>query len=297
MDSLIYLDNLCPSLLIILKLLWLMGWLVWLLWWWMGKGSFRCSLYLSPKVLEVSLCIHHHRQGPHIDTNRWHHFGRPWGLCPWGRPGGFWWCCHLWSEFGCHTFTKTLCVGYDYVPLTHNFFGGSRGTVSTLAVNPINGLTGRPVMSFLHLVPSPFGIFALGESFPEVFFSCLSNAGLLHTVLALWEGVLITLNLAERLWWLSHCRYWSVWVHFLYTVIDRPPSSSGFTNGVQEGDGTILLIVLHCKFYGRINTVNVLKEVLFVGFLVDDKGVIHKPAPEPGGWGAVLRAFCSKYSM
>ena len=26
-------------------------------------------------------------------------------------------------------------------------------------------------------------------------------------------------------------------------------------------------------------------------------GVIHKPAPEPGGWGAVLRAFCSKYSM
>ena len=31
MDSLIYLDKLCPSLPIILKLLWLMGWLVWLL--------------------------------------------------------------------------------------------------------------------------------------------------------------------------------------------------------------------------------------------------------------------------
>ena len=42
----------------------------------------------------------------------------------------------------------------------------------------------------------------------------------------------------------------------------------------------------------------VLKEALFVGFLVDDKGVIHIPAPEPGvGVGAVLRAFCSKYSM
>ena len=31
MDSLIYLDKWCPSLPIILKLLWLMGWLVWLL--------------------------------------------------------------------------------------------------------------------------------------------------------------------------------------------------------------------------------------------------------------------------
>ena len=68
------------------------------------------------------------------------------------------------------TFTKTLCVGYDYVTLTLNFSGGSRGTIGTLVVNPINGLTGRPVEPFLHLVQSPFGIFALGKSFPEVFF-------------------------------------------------------------------------------------------------------------------------------
>ena len=38
------------------------------------------------------------------------------------------------------TFTKTLCVGYDYVTLTLDFSGGSRGAVSTLVVNPINGL-------------------------------------------------------------------------------------------------------------------------------------------------------------
>ena len=36
------------------------------------------------------------------------------------------------------------------------------------------------------------------------------------------------------------------------------------------------------NFIAGVNTVNVLKEVLFVDFLVDDKGVIHKPAPEPG---------------
>ena len=58
----------------------------------------------------------------------------------------------------------------DYVALTLNFSGGSRGTIGTLVVNPINGLTGRPVEPFLHLVQSPPGIFALGESFPEVFF-------------------------------------------------------------------------------------------------------------------------------
>ena len=68
------------------------------------------------------------------------------------------------------TFTKILCVGYDYVTLTFNFFGGSRGTTGTLVVNPINSLSGRPVESFLHLVQSPFWVFALSESFPEVLF-------------------------------------------------------------------------------------------------------------------------------
>ena len=56
-------------------------------------------------------------------------------------------------------------------------------------------------------------------------------------------------------------------------------------NGVQEGDGPILLVVLYCKPYGRVNTVDMLKDALFIDFLVDDKGVIHKPAPEPMGVG------------
>ena len=70
-----------------------------------------------------------------------------------------------------------------------------------------------------------------------------------------------------------------------------------FYNSVQEGDGTILLVVLYCKPNGRVNTVYMLEEALFISFLVDDKGVIHIPAPELRGLGAVLRAFCSKYSM
>ena len=64
-----------------------------------------------------------------------------------------------------------------------------------------------------------------------------------------------------------------------------------FNNSIQEGDGPTLLVVLYCKPYGRVNTVNVLKEALLVGFLVDDKGVIYIPAPELGGWGQCLEPF------
>ena len=64
-----------------------------------------------------------------------------------------------------------------------------------------------------------------------------------------------------------------------------------FDNSVQEGDGPILLIVLYCKPYDRVNTVYVLKEGLFIDLLVDDKGVIYIPASELGWVGAVLIAF------
>ena len=58
---------------------------------------------------------------------------------------------------------------------------------------------------------------------------------LLHTVLTLWVRVLITLNLAERWWWLYYCRYWSVWVDFLYTVMHNLPSASGLTMVSKKG--------------------------------------------------------------
>ena len=63
--------------------------------------------------------------------------------------------------------------------------------------------------------------------------------------------------------------------------MDRLPSASMFDNGVQEGDGPILLVVLHCKPDGRVNTIDLLKEVLFVDLLLGNKGVIHKPVSKP----------------
>ena len=61
-------------------------------------------------------------------------------------------------------FSKSLCVGYDNVTLVLDFIVGRLGTVSA----PILNLSGRLVESFLHLVQSPFGVFAFGESLPEV---------------------------------------------------------------------------------------------------------------------------------
>ena len=88
------------------------------------------------------------------------------------------------------TFTKTLCVRYDYVTLALNFSGGSRGTVSTLVVNPINGLTGRPVEPFLHFVQSPFGILAFSKSLPEVFFFLFKQLMIAaHSLGPMGEGV------------------------------------------------------------------------------------------------------------
>ena len=62
------------------------------------------------------------------------------------------------------TFTKTLCVGYDYVLFVFHFLVGNLGIIGA----PISHLPGRPVESSLHLVQSPFGIFTFSESFPEV---------------------------------------------------------------------------------------------------------------------------------
>ena len=61
-------------------------------------------------------------------------------------------------------FTKTLCVGYDNVTLIFDFIGGRLGTCGA----PISSLSGGLVKPFLHLVQSPFGIFAFSESLPEM---------------------------------------------------------------------------------------------------------------------------------
>ena len=45
----------------------------------------------------------------------------------------------------------------------------------------------------------------------------------------------MTLYLAERWQWQSHCKYWSMCVGFLYTVMDSLPSFSTFTMVSKKG--------------------------------------------------------------
>ena len=82
---------------------------------------------------------------------------------------------------------------------------------------------------FSTLSKAYFGYLHWVSAFLRCSISLQRSSGLLHTVLALWVRVLITLNFAERWWRLSHCRYCSVWVGFLYTVIDSFPLASGLT--------------------------------------------------------------------
>ena len=84
---------------------------------------------------------------------------------------------------------------------------------------------------------------------------CISfwkSSGLQQTVLALWVRVSMTLYLAERLWWLSQCMYWSVWVGMWYTVIDKKFSKMSpniYSSAVYVPPDSISLI----QFYYEVN--------------------------------------------
>ena len=73
--------------------------------------------------------------------------------------------------------------------------------------------------------------------------------------------------------------------------MDSVPSAFGLTMVSKKGMEPSSLLSCTVKLYGRVNTVYVLKEALFVDLLVDDKGVIHIPVPQPRGWGQYLELF------
>ena len=110
------------------------------------------------------------------------------------------------------------------------------------------------------------------------------SSGLLQTVFALCVSVFITLCLAERRWWLSCCRYWSVQVGFLYAVIDSLPSASDLTmvskkgmalSSLMSSTGTLWLGQHYWCVEGS----------LYVFFPLDNPSVIHIPEPYfRGGW-------------
>ena len=79
--------------------------------------------------------------------------------------------------------------------------------------------------------------------------SSVCSWGVEHTALALCVRVLTTLYLNAMLWWLSHCKYKSVCVGFLYTPVD---------------EGSICLWCYYSELGGWILWVDVLQELFFV---------------------------------
>ena len=68
------------------------------------------------------------------------------------------------------------------------------------------------------------------------FNSSFSCSWLEQMLVALCNKELITLYLLAMEWWLSHCRYWFVWVGFLYMEVDKLPSSWTVTRVSRKGN-------------------------------------------------------------
>ena len=138
-------------------------------------------------------------------------------------------------------------------------------------------------LGYLHLVRAFLSVHLL--------FLCGATQACCTQWRPLWERVWITLNLAERWWWLSHCKYWSVCVGFLYTVIDREPSTSGLTIVSKKGMDPSSLLSSTVNLMAGSTLLMCWKEALFIGFLVDDKGSSNNLHQNLGGWGQCLELF------
>ena len=79
--------------------------------------------------------------------------------------------------------------------------------------------------------------------------SSCNSVGSEHMVFALWYRVPATLYLDGILWWLSQCRYRSVWVCFLYTDVFELPSSAGVIRISRNGIDPSSLHFFTSEFY------------------------------------------------
>ena len=81
---------------------------------------------------------------------------------------------------------------------------------------------------------------------------------------------------ALALWLLSHCRYWSVWVCFLCTVVAKVPSGYGITsvsrNGIESSGLVSSTVNWICGSFKLMN--------LSTSLLQADFCIIHIPFPQ-----------------
>ena len=130
--------------------------------------------------------------------------------------------------------------------------------------------------------------------------SCSSSRCCLveHTALALGNNVLMTLYLPVMAWWVSHCKYWLVWVGFLYTVVSILPSLEGVTRVSRKGIDPSILVFSAVNWMPLFYGIYVVEEFFFVGCFYDNQRCHQQIFPtDLGVYGAELRALVSKSSM
>ena len=243
-DSLISLERFCSSLPTMLKFSSKVIWPVVLPWSWIGEGAFRCSLNLSPNVLDVSPMYsssHSHSNLSHLNQKIIPLFFVMWSLS-FGATN---------SSFRVFPLLKCTCIPY----LVQIFL--------KLSLRPLlYGTVMKLLLMVLVLVPLLLFLAVLGVLFFN-FILLMAHAGYLQAgktlfmcacsssswswleqiSLALCSSELITLYLLDMAWWLSHCKYWLVWVSFLYTVVDRLWSLFGVTKVSRKGMDPSALVV------------------------------------------------------
>ena len=110
---------------------------------------------------------------------------------------------------------------------------------------------------------------------PSTFSRCCSsfsaNSGFEQMVWALCVSVLITLYLAAMLWLLSHGRYRSVWVGFLYTPIVKVPSTSGLMMVSRKGMEPSSFASSTVNWDGWIYCIDVLEELSWCAWCCSTK--------------------------
>ena len=173
--SLIFLSKPCPSLPIIWKLCWVVGWPV-LLWWFIGEGSLRCSLNLSPKVLDVSPIY----SSSQVRSPHWNQYMAPvlliMGSLSLGETSRFLmvllplkWVCILYLPHIFYMLSQRPWV-YDITiwPLVvTSLVTGWAPAVPWLLAPSLTSLDDL-VRFFLQLVQGLFGVFTISKSFPEM---------------------------------------------------------------------------------------------------------------------------------
>ena len=124
--------------------------------------------------------------------------------------------------------------------------------------------------------------------------SSFRSSGEVHTTLALWVSVPMTLYLADRLMMTIPFKYWSVWMDFVINFYAKVVVCLWFDQGIKKRDSPIFLIIYDSELYSRINTVNMIQKKFFMGLLFDDPYVIHKPILKPREVGGRPEHFSLK---